>query len=155
MDKIYTRKRIKLPKIRYVGFNLGKNRAKKRLVFNMAVILGIAIVTLFLIINSISPIIDKVCADAAKAKATIVTNNMTTEVMKNYTYDDIVNIYKDSQGNISMIQSNIITINEITSDIALKVQEELKANDENTINVKFRKLYRNKDLIRNWTRHSY
>jgi len=151
MDKIYTRKRIRLPKIRYMGFNSGRKMVKKRLAFNMAVILGIAVITLFLIINSISPIIDKVCTDAAKAKATIVSNNMTTEVMKNYTYDDIVKIYKDSQGNISMIQSNIITINEITSDIALKVQEELTKNDESTVNVKFRKLYRYKNFVRNWT----
>lgn len=34
--------------------------------------------------------------DAAKAKATIVANNEATKVMKNYTYDDFVKIYKDT-----------------------------------------------------------
>lgn len=42
-----------------------------------------------------------------------------------------------------MIQSNVITINEVTSDVAVRVQERLIADDENTVDIKFRKLYRN------------
>lgn len=109
--------------------------------FSLIVILVISIVTLVSVINSISPIIDKVCKDVAKAKATIVSNNMATEVMKKYTYNDMVNIYKDEKGNVTMIQSNIITINEITSDVAVKIQEELIRDDENSAVVKFRQFY--------------
>ncbi len=63
--------------------------------------------------------------------------------MKNYTYDDFVKIYKDEKGNITMLQSNAITINEITSDVAAKIQKELINDDENIADIKLRKLNRN------------
>lgn len=109
--------------------------------FSLILILVISLSTFFMVVNSISPIIDRVCKDVAKAKATIVSNNMATEVMKKYTYSDMVNIYKDEKGNVTMLQSNIITINEITSDVAVKIQEELIRDDENSAVIKFRKFY--------------
>lgn len=120
----------------------GGRGVKEKLRFSLILILAISLITFFTVINSISPIIDRVCKDAAKAKATIVSNNMATEVMKKYTYSDMVNIYKDERGNVTMLQSNIITINEITSDVAVKIQEELVRDDENSATIKFRKFYR-------------
>lgn len=143
MDKIYSRKKIRLPSVRYIGLPNGKMDFKKKILSNVIIILIIAIITLGMEIKAISPIIDKVCQDTAKSKATLVSNNKATEVMKNYTYDDFVNIYKDSKGNITMIQSNIITINEITSDVAAKIQEELIDDSKNNMSVKLRKFVRN------------
>ncbi len=97
MDKIYTRKRIKIPSLRYIPFQRGKKSLKQKITLNIAMILVIALITLAIIINSITPIIDRVCEDAARAKATIVSNNMATEVMRDYTYNDLVNIYKDEK----------------------------------------------------------
>lgn len=149
MDKIYSRKRIKLP---YIKRN-GKKIFENKLAFDVLVILIIAIVTLGFTIKSITPIIDKVCADAAKIKATVVSNNMATEVMKDYNYDDFVKIYKDDKGNITMLQSNIITINEVTSSVAVKIQEELINSEESIVNVKLRELFWSKDIIRCRTRY--
>ncbi len=109
----------------------------------MIIILIIAILTLGLEIRAISPILNKVCSDTAKAKATLIANNEATKVMKNYTYDDFVKIYKDEKGNITMLQSNVITINEITSDVAAKIQKELLNDDENIAEIKLRKFSRN------------
>lgn len=153
MDKIYTRKRIRLPKVRFLDFS--KRGKKKKIAYEVTFILIISMITLTLIIKSISPIIDKACMDTAKAKATIVSNNMATEVMKRYTYDDLVKIYKDSNGNITMVQSNIIAINEITSDVAVKIQDELIKNDESNVDLKLRKFYRNKNIIWNRTQYRY
>lgn len=125
-----------------VALGSGGRGVKEKLRFSLILILAISLITFFTVINSISPIIDRVCKDAAKAKATIVSNNMATEVMKKYTYSDMVNIYKDERGNVTMLQSNIITINEITSDVAVKIQEELVRDDENSATIKFRKFYR-------------
>lgn len=138
MDKIYTRKRIRLPSIRFVGFPNGRKGLKKKITYEIIVILSIAVMTSVFVIQSISPIIDKVCEDVAKSKATIVSNDVATKVMKNYTYDDLINIYKDSQGNITMLQSNIVAINEITSDVAIKIQEELINNEENEASIRLR-----------------
>ena len=154
MDKIYTRKRIRLPSIRYVGGLNRKNNFKTKITFNAIIILIIALITLGLEIKAISPILDRVCSDTAKAKAMLISNNKATEVMKNYTYSDFVKIYKDSQGNITMLQSNIITINEVTSDVAEKIQLALMDDDESMTEVKLRKLNRNENFIRDWTRYS-
>lgn len=143
MDKIYTRKRIRFPSVKILDFSNGRrNNLKKKLAFNIICVLIIAIMTFITVINSISPIMDRVCEDAAKTKATIISNNMATEVMKKYTYDDFIKIYRDVNGNVTMLQSNIITINEVTSDIAVKIQEKFLTDDENQVDIKFRELYR-------------
>ena len=149
MDKIYSRRRIELPYIRRNGRKIFKNK----LTFEIAVILIIAIVTLGFTVKSITPIINKVCADAARIKATIISNNMATEVMKDNDYDDFVKIYKDDKGNITMLQSNIITINEVTSSVAVKIQEELINSEESIVKVKLRKFFWSKNIIRHRTRY--
>lgn len=85
-----------------------------------------------------TPIIDRICKDIAKGKATIISNDMATEVMAKYNYSDLISINKDKNGNITMIQSNIKTINEITSDVAVKIQKKLENSDENKAEIKFR-----------------
>lgn len=114
----------------------GKRNSKRKIAINAVIILIIALITLGLEIRAMSPIIDKVCSDAAKTKATLISNNKATEVMANYTYEDFVKINKDSNGNISMLQSNIITINEITSDVAAKIQQELMEDNQSTMRIK-------------------
>lgn len=137
MDKIYTRKRLRLPWVRYVGFtNNRRNDKKRKLTFQIICIFIIAIITLMTVINSIEPILDQICKDAAKAKATIISNNMATEVMKRYSYEDFIKIHRGTNGNVSMLQSNIITINEVTSDVAVKIQEALISDDESITDIK-------------------
>lgn len=137
MDKIYTRKRLRLPWVRYVGFtNNRRNDKKRKLTFQIICILIIAIITLITVINSIEPILDQICKDAAKAKATIISNNMATEVMKRYSYEDFIKIHRGVNGNVSMLQSDIVTINEVTSDVAVKIQEALISDDESITDIK-------------------
>ena len=64
--------------------------------------------------------------------ATIIANNKATEVMAKHTYDELFSIEKDESGNIKMIKSNVIPINEIISDVAVKIQNEIdnKGNDD-------------------------
>lgn len=152
MDKIYTRKRIRLPCIRYMKLQSGRNHFKQKIMLQLLSILIIAFITLNSVINAIEPIIDKACKDAAIAKATLISNDMATEVMKKYTYNDFVNISKDAKGNITMLQSNIITINEITSDVASKIQKELIDSDESITKLKLRKFHRSKNNFRIRTR---
>ena len=43
----------------------------------------------------------------------------------NYEYEDISSVIRDNQGNIKMIQMNVVTVNNIPSEVALRVQEAL------------------------------
>ena len=69
---------------------------------------------------------DAMCIDMAKSIETKISNEQATIVMEKYKYEDISNVVKDEQGNVKMIQMNIVTVNAITSDVALKIQEGLE-----------------------------
>lgn len=116
MEYIYSRKRIKVsPK--------NKKTIKKSITFSIIII--IAVFTAIIIIGSINPIFETLCTKEAKSIATVISNEKATEVMRNYSYDDLINIEKDTNGNIAMVKSNVITLNEIISDVAVKIQDSL------------------------------
>ena len=61
--------------------------------------------------------------------------------MANYEYADFCNIIKDENNNIKMISVNMITINEVISDIPIRMQEELEKEENNTFTLKLRQFY--------------
>ena len=133
MDKIYSRKRIKLPKF----FTKDIKKSKKMIKFSkVIVIVGISILTANIIIKSVSPIITKQCVNIAKSIATKISNEQATIVMSRYKYEDLCTVSKDSNGNITMIKANVIPINEIISDVAIKIQEEFNKTDNSQFSVR-------------------
>ena len=126
--KIYTRHRIKLPKI-----TVDRN---KRKIIKILLILVIAITIVRAVLLSINPIIEEKCKTVAKSIATKISNEQATLVMAKYTYEDLINVIKDENGNIKMIGTNIISVNEIISDIPIKIQEELEKSENNNFNIK-------------------
>lgn len=99
------------------------------------VILMIAFLVAKLILDSIVPVFDEMCEEKAMSIATVISNNKATEVMAEHTYDEIFTIEKDKNGNIAMIKSNVIPINEIISDVAVKIQEELEKREDDNIQI--------------------
>ena len=124
--KIYTRHRIKLPKI--------TEDRNKRKIIKILLILVIAITIVRAVLLSINPIIEEKCKTVAKSIATKISNEQATLVMAKYTYEDLINVIKDENGNIKMI--GIISVNEIISDIPIKIQEELEKSENNNFNIK-------------------
>ena len=53
-------------------------------------------ITVNVILQSISPILDKQCINMAKAIATKISNEQATIVMSKYKYDDLCTVTKDS-----------------------------------------------------------
>lgn len=133
-EKIFTRNKIRLPCIKQNKKCPKKIRKKERFVQVIAIII-IAFTFAYFIVKSIGPIIEKQCRNMAKSIATKVSNSETTEVMKNYTYDDLIIITKDKDGNIKMVGTNIITVNEIISDIPLHIQEQLEKTENSSFNI--------------------
>lgn len=135
-NKIYTRHRFRIPKVK---INRNKNKRKydnkKRKLLKILIILTIAISTLKIMLDAVLPIFDTICEDEAKSIATIISNEKATEVMNDYSYAELYSIEKDSYGNISMIKTNIVPINEITSSIAVKIQEEINCRGKDNISI--------------------
>lgn len=133
MDKIYSRTKIKIPN--------GINKKKKKTIV-IFIILVIAFSTIKITLDAISPIFDTLCENKAKSIATKISNEQATEVMKEHTYDELFSIEKDNNGNIAMIKSNVIPINEIISDVAIKIQNEINNQGRENIQIALRKFYR-------------
>lgn len=138
-EKIFSRYRIKLP-----GIKINKIRENKKInrVITIVTILLIALIVLKVAINASMPIIDEQCKTMAKSIATKISNEQATKVMANYDYEDFCRVEKDDDGNIKMISVNMITINEVISDIPIHIQEELEKEENNTFTIKLRKFYR-------------
>ena len=127
MYKIYSRHRIRWPK------KLNSKKGKRML--KVIIILMIALTVAKIILDSILPVFDKLCEEKAMSIATIISNNKATEVMAEHTYDELFTIEKDNNGNITMIKSNVIPINEIISDVAVRIQEELEKREDDIIQI--------------------
>lgn len=145
MHKIYSRPRIKIPKIRLSGFKDNKRSGNinnfKKINSNklkIIIIVTIAMFTVRTILGAIYPIFDTLCESKAKSIATIISNEEATNVMKSHSYDELFTIEKDSNNNITMIKSNIIKINEITSGIAERIQKRIDNTERENIEIAIR-----------------
>lgn len=149
-EKIFSRPRIKMRNINFLKLKENKKIGK---ILTIIAIFLIAIIVVDTILKAITPIIDEQCRGLAKSIATKVSNEQATKVMADYKYEDFCKVIKDDNDNIKMINTNMITINKIISDIPILIQEELEKEEVNTFNIKMRKFYRKQIFFRNWAKH--
>lgn len=114
MDKIYSRRRFKLPNFREL------KSVKAVLLIAFFSIL----VSLGMFLKSAYPVFKASCETAAGSKGNKIINDEVYKVMQNYTYNDLITIDKDVNGKISLIEANSVAINEITSRINSNIQRE-------------------------------
>jgi len=117
MDKIYSRKRIKV-------FYSDKKTIKKKLTFILLIIIAIATITGSL--KAIDPIFEELCREEAIQTATDILNTESTKVVHRYEYKDIVSITKNETDNTSILKTDVTVINDIASDIAVEVNKRLE-----------------------------
>lgn len=149
MYKIYSRPRLKIPRTIQNRGNNNKKFSKKIAI--IAMILIIAFSTMKYVLDAVSPIFDTLCESKAKSIATIISNEQAIVVMKDYTYEDLFTIEKDANDNITMLKSNVTKMNEITSKIAINIQNELDNKGREDIQIALRKFYRMEAIIRKRT----
>lgn len=140
MHKIYSRPRIRIPKVLINGEVLNNHKNKK--IAKIIIILIIAFSTVKIVLDAVYPIFDTLCEAKAKSIATIVSNEQATNVMKEHSYDELFTLEKDNNNNITMVKSNVIAINEIISDVAVKIQEDIDNRGRENIEIAIRKFYR-------------
>lgn len=142
MSKIYSRPRIRIPKMKINYIGTKKSRESRRKIIKITIILTIAFLTVKIILDAVYPIFNTLCENKAKSIATIISNEEATNVMKEHSYDEMFAIEKDSDDNITMIKSNIVVINEITSTIATNIQKRVNTEEREKIEIALRKFYR-------------
>ncbi len=139
MHKIYSRPRIRIPKVLINGEGINNHKNKK--ITKIIIILIIAFSTVKIVLDAVYPIFDTLCEAKAKSIATIVSNEQATNVMKEHSYDELFTLEKDNNNNITMVKSNVIAINEIISDVAVKIQEDIDNRGRENIEIAIRKFY--------------
>lgn len=134
MSKIYSRPRIRIPKI--FGTKIeDRSFRKKQKIVKFLIIMVIAFSTIKIVLDAILPIFDTLCKDRAKSIATIISNEQATVVMREHAYDELFSIEKDNDGNVIMIKSNVGAINEIISDVAVKIQNDINNRGRENIEI--------------------
>ena len=127
MDKIYSRYRVKIPKMK-----IYKTKNIKKVYFTV-ILLGIAIFTSSYILKSIDPIFEGLCKSKALGLATDITNRKATDVLEKYDYKKVVNIQKSEDGKNNVLSTDVVLLNEIISDLAVEIQKELEKNSKQYI----------------------
>lgn len=105
-----------------------KNQFKKIIAIFLAIFsLSIFIGSFIYVDNSLRPTIKVLAETKALELANRSINKAVGDIVQNkVNYSDLMSTKLDSDGKITMIESNTIMMNTIASDVALKIQEELK-----------------------------
>ena len=129
-NKIYSRSRIRIPKI--LCRETRKNKKIEKL-WKIFFILLIAFGFVKMVLDAVNPIFETLCKEQAESIATTISNEQAAKIMKQYQYEDLFSIEKDESGNIKMVTSNVFPINSITSDMGINIQKEINNTKKNNI----------------------
>lgn len=99
------------------------------------IVLIIAYATALTIINSINPSIERQSRVIAKKTAEKYSNEVCNAVMNGLKYEDLCSIEKDKEGNITLMNMNVINVNKVSSEIAIKLQDKLNEIEEKIITI--------------------
>lgn len=131
MDKIYSRLRIKIPKIK-IRQNR-KNKEEKNKITFIIVIIVISIIFAKISFGYINPMFDSLCNLKAKGIATKIVNREAKISLENVDYNDLITIVRDGNGNVTMVKANVIAINRIAAELTLAIQNALEAESDTAI----------------------
>ena len=140
MDSIYSRKRIKIPKVK--GFYTNNKNAKK--FFSIFIIILIAVATFYNLYKSINPIFVTLCIEKAREIGTYIMNDASNKILDNIDYKNIVTIEKDGENRV--LKTDVFVINKIASDIALQAEKQFKELENEKIKIPVGALTGNKYL---------
>ena len=129
-SKIYSRPRFCTTGKGYK--NMPRNN-RRYTAISIITIIVIAVITFVIITRAVNPIINDLCIDKAKNIATQISNDEATLIMNQYSYDDLITIVRDSNGNVKMLQTNTKNVNKIISDIPLNIIN--KFQEKNTSDI--------------------
>lgn len=133
MDKIYSRPRIRIPKIKvFYKKNGGKKQNK-----SVLVIILILLIISKLSFDYINPMFESLCYLRAKSVAAQIVNQKTKESIENIDYNDLITIVRDNNGSISMVKANVLAINRISAELTIDIQDGLQNAKETVIYIPF------------------
>ena len=88
-----------------------------------------------MILSYIGPVFETLCEDKVKSISTIISNQESTKIMNKYQYEELYTIEKDEAGNIVIIKSNVVPINNMISDLTEAIQNRFNEVENTQIEI--------------------
>lgn len=117
MEKIYSRKRIRLPKIN-----------KFKLIFIIIIVIIFSCILSFIL--AAYPIFKASCINRASSIGINISAEEVNKVMSNYEYEDLVELEKTDAGEITMIKAKIVPINKMISEITSNIKNSIDGHEQ-------------------------
>ena len=114
IEKIYSRRRIRMPKMKFYKLNIC-----------ILIIIIIIIGSIASFVAESYPIFKSSCVNAAASRAVNIVNEEVQNAMQSYTYDDLIQIEKDENENVTLIKANTLLINRLISEITGNLQKRI------------------------------
>lgn len=112
-----------------------RRRIRAFLFFTFIIIaLGFAFI---LIEERLSPVVADISRQAVKSKVSVIISKTVYDEIKKsgVTYDKLISLEKDANGQITALKSNIIEINRLKSALSLEILEQLEEIDDMDITI--------------------
>lgn len=126
-------------------FKMPNNQKKtffvKKTTLKLALVLVIAIFVYEAVMRYIEPVFETLCEDKVKSIATIISNQESTKIMKKYQYEELYTIEKDEAGNLVIIKSNVVPINNMISDLTESIQNRFNEMENDEIKIPLGNLF--------------
>ena len=135
MDKIYSRRRFLIKSKNRKKNNLPHLVFIRKKLIKIIIILIIGLGIYKLILSYLEPVFEALCEEKTKSIATIIANEQSSKVMEKYQYEELFTVEKDENGNIKIIKSNVICMNNLISDLTGNIQKEFDALEKTRINI--------------------
>ena len=122
-------------------------RIRARILIIIAIITINFTIFIYILDRNVMPTVMAVADAEIRAKATEIVNRaITNEYSKQFNYDQVIRVDKDSEGNIVMLKADTLKMNKIACDVALESQKELMKLGEIGIKVPIGYVTRNNIL---------
>jgi sporulation protein YunB len=124
-----------------------KRKTKFKLVFMFVVLITFFNIFIYTLDKAITPTVIAVADAEMRAKSMEIINSaILNEYTKQFNYDDVINVEKDGEGNITMLKADTLKMNKIANDVALNSQKELKNLGESGIKIPVGYIFQNNIL---------
>ena len=105
------------------------------------VILSIIIFAIYSFCISAYPIFKASCESSAKSLTVRTINTEINNLMKNYSYEDLVTVDKDVNGKVNFIRTNSRVVNEIMTQLAINVQKDIDCAERTNVYINLGSVY--------------
>lgn len=119
-------------------------KRKRKLIVALVIIIVIFDIVIYYLDKVIRPSVLSYAEMEMKTRATLILNQkILDEYSKEFNYDNIINIEKDNEGNITMLKADTLKMNRIACDVALESQKELRKVSTMKIDIPLAYIFKN------------